>query len=208
MLLLCPPGLDFVTAFFGCQFAGMIAVPAAAPHPKRLDRDWPRLRALLLDCGAAAIVTSGELREPLELACRREPELSAIAILAEEEFSASPPNVPEWSLPHVTRDHLAMLQYTSGSTGSPRGVMISHGNLICNLRLIQQAFGTDPNTVGVFWLPFHHDMGLIGGILETLFCGGESTFFSPLAFVHRPLRWLQLISEMRANISGWAEFRL
>jgi acyl-CoA synthetase (AMP-forming)/AMP-acid ligase II len=99
-----------------------------------------------------------------------------------------------------------MIQFTSGSTGTPRGVMVTHGNLMHNLGLIQGAFGAGRRSRGVFWLPFYHDMGLIGGVLETIYCGGSSTFLSPLSFLQQPLRWLETISRTRATMSGGPNF--
>ncbi len=206
VLLVCPPGLDFVTAFFGCVCAGMVAVPTSAPPPRRLDREAHRLRAVLEDSGATIVITSSELGEPLAAIFAQEALRPPVAVLTCDDLRTTALIEPEQPLPKRSRNDLALLQYTSGSTRTPRGVMISHGNLLCNLQRIQEAFGTSETTVGVFWLPFHHDMGLIGGLLGTLFCGGTSTLFSPLAFVLRPVRWLQLISERRANISGGPNF--
>ena len=104
------------------------------------------------------------------------------------------------------RDTLAFLQYTSGSTAAPRGVMITHGNLLDNSALIHDCFGSTPESRGVFWLPFFHDMGLIGGVIQTIYCGGSSTLFSPVHFLHRPIRWLQAISRTGATISGAPNF--
>lgn len=202
-LLVCPPGLDFITAFFGCQWAGMIAVPVSAPHPRRLERDWPRIESILRDCAASVIITSSELRMRLADLCRD--EFSSIKILSLEEDCESASGVETAPLAG-SQNALSFLQYTSGSTGSPRGVMVSHRNLLANLELIRQTFGTSEDSVAVFWLPFHHDMGLIGGILEPLYCGCEATFISPLAFIHRPARWLQLISDLKATISGGPNF--
>lgn len=206
VLLLCPPGLSFITAFLGCLCVGRVAVPASAPHPRRLDRDWPRLKALLKDCGASVVICSEELAGPLKALLRSETDISTICVQTTEELDACRAAPENWERPRVSGDDLALLQYTSGSTRTPRGVMISQRNLLANLQFIHEVFETNAATVGVFWLPFHHDMGLIGGILQTFYCGGESTFCSPLAFIHRPARWLQLISERRATISGGPNF--
>ena len=96
--------------------------------------------------------------------------------------------------PGVDPEAPAFLQYTSGSTSSPRGVVITHANLVHNSRRIQRCFRTNAESRGVFWLPLYHDMGLIGGVIQTLFCGGTSTLLSPVAFLQRPVRWLQAIS--------------
>ncbi len=111
-----------------------------------------------------------------------------------------------WVDPGVTPDALAFLQYTSGSTAAPKGVMIGHGNLMANSARIQAVFGSVPGERGVFWLPLFHDMGLIGGVIQTLHCGGASTLLSPVAFLQRPLRWLEAISRTGATISGGPNF--
>ena len=106
----------------------------------------------------------------------------------------------------MTPETLAFLQYTSGSTASPKGVMITHGNLMANSARIQAVFGSVPEEHGVFWLPLFHDMGLIGGVIQTLYCGGASSLFPPVSFLQRPLRWLQAISRTGAIISGAPNF--
>src|SRR5262249_4418734 len=104
------------------------------------------------------------------------------------------------------RETLAFLQYTSGSTAEPKGVMVTHGNLLHNSALIQRSFGSTPQSRGVFWLPLYHDMGLIGGVLQTIYCGGASTLMSPVAFLQEPFRWLAAISRTGASISGGPNF--
>ena len=117
------------------------------------------------------------------------------------------PSPESWSDPGASRDTLAFLQYTSGSTGDPKGVMITHGNLLANSARIKANFGTTSESRGVFWLPLFHDMGLIGGVIQTVYCGGFSTLFSPVHFLQRPLRWLRAISRTgRATISGAPNF--
>ena len=111
-----------------------------------------------------------------------------------------------WRDPHVRHETLAFLQYTSGSTSLPKGVMITHGNLLHNSALIRRCFDSRRESRGVFWLPLFHDMGLIGGVIQSLYCGGASTLFSPVSFVQRPIRWLQTISDTRAVISGAPNF--
>ena len=111
-----------------------------------------------------------------------------------------------WRDPYAQHETLAFLQYTSGSTSLPKGVMITHGNLLHNSALIRDCFDSSPESRGVFWLPLFHDMGLIGGVIQTLYCGGASTLFSPVSFVQRPIRWLQTISDTKAMISGAPNF--
>src|SRR5206468_6944248 len=104
------------------------------------------------------------------------------------------------------RETIAFLQYTSGSTASSKGVMVTHGNLLANSALIQRSFASTEESRGVFWLPLYHDMGLIGGVLQTIYCGGTSTLLSPVSFLQRPARWLEAISRTGATISGGPNF--
>ena len=199
-LLLFPPGLDFITSLFGCLYAGVIAVPTYPPHPRRLDHSLPRLTAIAENCQPKLILTTGALSEVLS------PLLPCLAV---DQLPAPQPGLGDskHTLPaEITADHVAILQYTSGSTGTPRGVTLRHAHLMANLNLIQQGFGTTSDSVGVFWLPFYHDMGLIGGVLQTVYCGGRSVFMSPASFVQSPIRWLQAISHERATISGAPNF--
>ncbi len=204
VLIVLPPGPDFVSAFFGCQYAGVVAIPTLAPHPARPDRGLPRIRAILRDARPAAILTSEGLRAAIGPPLLEDPGSPPDRLLAVDQIDET--RASDWRPPAITAESLALLQYTSGSTGEPRGVMITHGNLLHNLGIIREAFGADERSVGVFWLPFHHDMGLIGGVLEPLFCGGQSTFLSPVEFIQRPIRWLQLITELGATISGGPNF--
>jgi acyl-CoA synthetase (AMP-forming)/AMP-acid ligase II len=199
-LLVYPPGLDFIVALAGCFYAGVTAVPTYPPHSKRLEPALACLASIIDDSQPSVILATAELRGALEP--RLEPGLR---ILATDTLELSPGS--DWhSLRLGQPSSMAMLQYTSGSTGKPRGVMLTHANLLANLRLIQQAVGTSSSSTGVFWLPFYHDMGLVGGVLETLYCGGHGLFFSAQAFVQSPVRWLKTISSERATISGAPNF--
>jgi acyl-CoA synthetase (AMP-forming)/AMP-acid ligase II/acyl carrier protein len=205
-LLVYPAGLEFIAAFFGCLYAGVVAVPATYPKPKR---PMPRLQRIALDCDAHVALSSAQTLTTLD------PELlSADAAtsqwIATDELDDALADM--WHRPEVTESDLAFLQYTSGSTSDPKGVMLSHGNLLSNLDCIRQSFGigeTEDDLIsatGVFWLPAYHDMGLIGGILTPLYMGGRSVLMSPAAFLQRPMRWLQAISDYRATISGAPNF--
>jgi amino acid adenylation domain-containing protein len=203
-LLLYPPGLEFITAFFGCLYAGIVAVPAYLP---RVNRPMTRLRSIVVDAQPSIVLTSGsECRE----APRWEvgvPELRGVHRLVTDLDDGNVDQLAgHWCDPGAQRDTLALLQYTSGSTSAPKGVMITHGNLLNNSALIHHCFGSSRESRGVFWLPLFHDMGLIGGVIQTLFCGGFSTLFSPVSFVRRPIRWLEVISRTRAIISGAPNF--
>jgi acyl transferase domain-containing protein/acyl-CoA synthetase (AMP-forming)/AMP-acid ligase II/acyl carrier protein len=203
--LLYQPGLDFITAFLGCLYAGAAAVPAYPPSGAR-GQGLSRLRAILDDCGARTVLTHAALSADAAAWKAAAPEL------ASRDWMLTDP-IAEDEGPGFHReldrdlDRIAFLQYTSGSTASPRGAVVTHGNLMHNLACIRDAFAGDPDRDrGVFWLPQYHDMGLTGGLLLTCWGGTESTVLSPLAFVKRPLLWLRAISRTRATISGGPNF--
>ena len=201
VLLLYPPSLDYVAAFFGCLVAGAVAVPA---YPPRLNRPMPRLQAIVSDAQVSIALTTRHILTSLESRFDHLPDLRALRWLATDHLSVDP--APDWRLPEITADSLAFLQYTSGSTSTPKGVMLTHGNLLHNLSSIQRCFESTPDSRGVFWLPLYHDMGLIGGMLSTVYCGGSSVLMSPVDFLQRPLRWLQAVSQTGASISGGPNF--
>ena len=200
-LLLYPPGLDFIVAYYACLLAGVVAVPAYPPRARSGARLPPALMAILASAEPALVLGVEELTD---VVAQLLPE-GGPTWLATDALSLKDDGDPP-ALPAPEADALAMLQYTSGSTGEPRGVMLTHRALVANLETIRRAFGTWPGSVGVFWLPFYHDMGLIGGVLETLYCGGRATFMAPMAFLMRPGDWLTLISRLKANISGAPNF--
>lgn len=204
VLLLFPPGLEYIQAFFACLYAGMIAVPAYPPDPNRLERTLPRLIAILKDCGAKIILTTEMIQSMAGFLTAQAPELNELQWLATDSLALN--SEVEFKGPPLQESDLAFLQYTSGSTGEPKGVMLTHHNLLSNLDLIQQHFGNVETSHDVSWLPPYHDMGLIGDILGTLYCGGSMTIINPLHFIQKPLRWLKTISRTRADISGGPNF--
>jgi amino acid adenylation domain-containing protein len=201
VLLVFPPGLEFVSAFFGCLYAGAVAVPASTPRP---NRPMTRLRAIVDDARPAALLTTAALLPAARQWREAIPTLDAIHCLDVESVPES--LAASWRDPGPSLDALAFLQYTSGSTATPKGVMVTHGNLVHNSAVIRRSFGAGEESRGVFWLPLFHDMGLIGGVLQTLYCGGFSTLMSPVAFLQRPVRWLEAISRTGATISGGPNF--
>lgn len=201
VLVLFPPGPEYVAAFFGCLYAGAIAVPA---YPPRLNRPDPRLRAIVTDTTARIALTSQSICARLERQFAQAPELAALRWIATDALTST--LVDAWHPADVSGNTLAFLQYTSGSTATPRGVMLTHANLLSNLAQIYQAFALTPEARGVIWLPPYHDMGLIGGILEPLYGGFPVTLLPPVAVLQRPLRWLRAISTCRATVSGGPNF--
>jgi acyl-CoA synthetase (AMP-forming)/AMP-acid ligase II/thioesterase domain-containing protein/acyl carrier protein len=204
VLLLYAPGLDYIAGFFGCIYAGVVAIPAYPPDPLRLERTLPRLHAIVADARASVVLTTSPLLAMVSSLKEQAPELRTLQWLTTDELPIH--SEEAWRPPAITRETLAFLQYTSGSTGSPKGVMLTHDNLLHNLRLITDAFQVHRDTVGLLWLPPYHDMGLIGGILEPLFAGFEMALMSPATFLGRPFRWLEAISNRRATLAGGPNF--
>ncbi len=200
-LLLYPPGLDYIAAFFGCVYAGVVAVPVVRP---RLNRPMPRLQAVAADSRAEFGLTVASIYTSLVRRFEHEPALAKLKWFSTEAVAAG--EASGWAEPAVRPDALAFLQYTSGSTSAPKGVMLSHGNLMHNLEVIRIGFQIDATARSVFWLPAYHDMGFIGGILEPMYIGGLSTLMSPASFLQRPFRWLDAISKARALITGAPNF--
>ncbi len=200
-LLLYPQGLDYIAAFFGCLYAGVIAVPAYPPRRNRSDK---RLQAVAVDAQAKIILTTNEILSKQAQRLTYAPELSQLHWLATDNLDAN--IAPVYQTPSINGDTLAFLQYTSGSTGSPKGVMVSHGNLLHNSAYMSSIWQFNPNSIMVTWLPIFHDMGLILGILQPLYCSGSCYIMSPAAFIQNPFRWLQAISRYRATHSGAPNF--
>ncbi|RKI25934.1 fatty acyl-AMP ligase, partial [Corallococcus sp. AB004] len=205
VLLLYPPGLDYIAGFFGCLYAGAVAVPAYPPDPMRLERTLPRLRAIIQDARASVVLTTSGILGLSDFVFEQAPDFRALHWMATDELPEG--GERDWVAPEgLGAESLAFLQYTSGSTGTPKGVMLTHGNLLHNLSLIHGAFGARADSVGVIWLPPYHDMGLIGGILEPLYGGFPVTLMSPMAFLKRPMAWLEAVSRYGGSISGGPNF--
>src|SRR5215217_896440 len=204
VLLLYPPGLDYLAGFFGCLYAGAVAVPAYPPDPTRLERTLPRLRAIIQDAEATVVLTTSGILGLADFVFEQAPDFRALQWLSTDDLPAGGEDA--WREPELGPDTLAFLQYTSGSTGTPKGVMLSHANLLHNLGLISGAFQVRRDSVGIIWLPPYHDMGLIGGILQPLFGGFTVTLMSPLSFLQRPMRWLEAVSRFRGTVSGGPNF--
>lgn len=195
-LLLHPPGLEYIAAFFGCLYAGVIAVPA---YPPRSARTMPRIQAIIADTQSDIILTTDSTLAVLHSYFAGVAGMETLQWIATDRIADY--LADDWQEPYVTGDTLAFLQYTSGSTATPKGVMVTHSNLLHNLTLINKAVEQTTDSYLVSWLPPYHDMGLIGGILYPLHGGFAATLMSPVSFLQRPFRWLQAISRTRATIS-------
>ncbi|HEY9844192.1 MAG TPA: AMP-binding protein, partial [Candidatus Obscuribacterales bacterium] len=205
-LLLYPAGLSFLAAFMGCIYARVTAIPVPAhfQDPTRLQRTLPRLRAIAADAGASLVLTVPEMLAQTGLILEQAPDLGTLRWLDTE---AIPLLLAEaWQPPEIQPDDLVFLQYSSGSTGLPKGVMVSHANLMHNLAAISHAFGHSEASTGVSWLPAYHDMGLVADVLQPLYAGFHQVFMSPFDFIRRPLRWLEAISRYHASTSGAPNF--
>jgi acyl-CoA synthetase (AMP-forming)/AMP-acid ligase II len=196
VLLNFPPGLEFVDALFGCFYAGCIAVPAPYAIAKRSGE---RVASICRDCEPAAMLTLARF----DSETRARGELPQVVDgITPIYVDALPPAPRSYSLRVSSGQSIALLQYTSGSTSSPKGVMLSHENLVANSRMIRDMFGHGSEVRGVGWLPLFHDMGLIGHVLQPVFNGGLSVLMSPLTFLQRPLTWLEAIADWKATTSG------
>lgn len=200
LLLVYPPGLEYVVAFLGCLYAGMVAVPAYPPRP---NRSLSRLQSIFTDAGAAAALTTRGIFPSLERRWVDSPELVTLKWIVTDLLDDA---AEAWKAPDIGGETLAFLQYTSGSTATPKGVRVTHGNLLHNSKGIYHSFGLSSDCEVVSWLPMYHDMGLIGGVLQPLYGGFPVTLMSPLMFLQKPVRWLQAIAQYGAKCSGGPNF--
>ncbi|AOJ83200.1 AMP-dependent synthetase [Burkholderia savannae] len=199
VLLLCRPGLDYICGFLGCLYAGAVAVPV---YPPRNRQHAARIVGIVESAGAKAILCTGD-----DFArCTKLLEDTAASHVALLDLDAAKPLDTSLEPAAVAPSHVAFLQYTSGTTGKPKGVMVTHGNLMHNLALIGEWMGYHEESTMVSWLPPYHDMGLIGGILTSLFGGFRCVLMAPERFIQHPFLWLRAISDFRADVTGAPDF--
>ncbi len=200
-LLLYPASLDYVAAFFGCLYGGIVAVPAYPPRP---NRPMPRIRTIVADAQATVTLTTSAVYGSVERRVEELPDLKALTWRSTDDLDLG--WAERWQDPRVDRDTLAFLQYTSGSTASPKGVMVTHGNLLHNENLIKNACEHTADTPCVSWLPLYHDLGLIGNMIQSMYVGTPCTLMAPVSFLQSPVRWLKAISQYGGHTSGGPNF--
>jgi acyl-CoA synthetase (AMP-forming)/AMP-acid ligase II len=197
-ILIYPTGLDFIEAFWGCLYAGIVAVPVPEPfHSKQIAR----YGAILADAGTHRILTSAAAESTLKQWFGSDDRLEWVATDRIRSEWAD-----RWRFPTLSGEDLAFIQYTSGSTGLPRGVMVTQGNLLANCRMLTRWLGAREDTVFVNWLPLFHDMGLVGKLSTASYAGARCIMMPPFAFLQKPIRWLAAISRYGAEISGSPDF--
>ncbi|MBW8832191.1 MAG: AMP-binding protein, partial [Burkholderiales bacterium] len=205
VLLVYPPSIDYIVAFYACVYAGVIAVPAVSPSNART---LPRLHAIVDDARPALALTQHELIRAIEKMSQGESGVARFADLPwlATDVPCDDEPVSAWRAPMLTGDDIVFLQYTSGSTGTPKGVMVSHARLLANAEHNRRTYRVPEGSTFVSWLPPHHDFGLIGAIVLPVFAGCHCVQFPPASFLMRPFRWLRLISQYRAYITGAPNF--
>ncbi|MBQ4862217.1 amino acid adenylation domain-containing protein [Pseudoalteromonas sp. MMG013] len=201
VVLMFQPGLEFIQAFFACLYVGLVAVPVYPPSGRK--EDWMKLSTIAKDSGASMFVLDKHNQE------QANKWLSEESWFVNRNFDIDEGLRTDWvdvQAVQSSLNELAFLQYTSGSTGDPKGVMVSHGNLLANQQFIKEKFAHDSSTTVAGWLPQYHDMGLIGNILQPIYLGTSAVLMSPAAFLQNPIRWLELISSRKISTSGGPNF--
>lgn len=195
-LLLFHPGTTYITALLACFYAGVVAVPVYAP---RANASMERIDSIQRNAQVHCVLSTQEIHDAYRAQHTCDSPLDALHWRYVHELAQG--DATQWRHPDVSGNSLALLQFTSGSTAQPKGVMVSHGNLLANSQIIQQAMQCTPETVGVVWLPPYHDMGLVGGLLQPLYARFTMHLFSPAAFLQRPMQWLKMMSSLRATLT-------
>ena len=198
-------GLEFIASFLGCLYAGVIAV---TDYPRQHIKSLSQYQDRIVDCQASIVLTTKEFADRVKEQLRSHPGMALkLKALSWIESDRVPDDLAEkWQMPKIDRDTLAFLQYTSGSTGQPKGVMITHGNVLHNSEVIYKSFGHHPQSKILMWLPMFHDMGLIGGVMQPLYAGLPAVLMSPIALAQKPFLWLQALSKYQITTSGGPNF--
>jgi acyl-CoA synthetase (AMP-forming)/AMP-acid ligase II len=204
VLLLYPHGLDFIAALFGCMYAGAVAVPALPAS--RPGHSLDRLASIVADASPHVTMVSAALADALTQSAILDTASTILEVTENLCAGNGDATLTDGAGSVLDPDATCLLQYTSGSTGAPKGVMISHRNILRNEEMILDRFEHTRESVVVSWLPVYHDMGLIGMIFQPLFVGNPCILMSPVSFLQRPIRWLQAITHYRATTSGGPNF--
>lgn len=198
-------GLEFIAGFLGCLYAGVIAV---TDYPRQHIKSLSQYQARIVDCQAAIALTTQEFADRVKKQLISNPamalKLQALPWIESDRVDLE--LAQQWQMPDISPETLAFLQYTSGSTGQPKGVMVTHGNVLHNSQVIYQSFGHHDQTKILMWLPMFHDMGLIGGVMQPLFAGLPAVLMSPIALAQKPFLWLQAMSKYQITTSGGPNF--
>jgi acyl-CoA synthetase (AMP-forming)/AMP-acid ligase II len=202
-LLIYPSGLDFVRAFYGCLYSGIIPIPT---NPPGRNSSMQRLLRISKDAQASIALTTNEFVKYFDQEIKEFPDLRSLKWISHDNFASGLASL--WKKPDITPDSIAFIQYTSGSTTTPRGVMISYRNLSCNKNLIRELRKRElsADSVIVTWPPLFHDMGLLRGVIQCVFDNNLSVLMSPIAFMQRPVRWLEAITKYKGTFSGGPNF--
>lgn len=204
VILLFQPGPEFLIGFLSCLYAGAKGVPLYPPDLKRLNRTLPRFLAIVEDCESDIILTTKQMKNLADAVFEHAPQLAARAWLAVDDLPEGLEN--EWCDPAVSADEIAFLQYTSGSTGDPKGIEVTHKSLLLNFMLMTSEWSHVAGETTVTWLPNYHDMGLIDGWLRPIYVGCHCVAMPPLAFLKNPFCWMKAVSKYRGVISGGPNF--
>jgi acyl-CoA synthetase (AMP-forming)/AMP-acid ligase II len=199
VLLIYPAGLDYVVAFFACLYAGVIAVPA---YPPMLNRSVSQLRNIIGDASIDVALTGGQVFANLDVLTGIEPALAQLSWIVTDEVPDE--RAEAWRPPLVDEHSVAFLQYTSGSTSAPKGVMVTHGNLVHLGAVVVELL--EPHARLLSWLPQYHDLGLLFGVLQPVYGRNPVILMSPLDFLRRPVRWVQAISRYRVAVTAAPNF--
>ena len=198
-------GIEFIAAFMGCLYAGVVAV---TDYPRQHIKSLGQYQARIVDCQAAIALTTKDFAQRVKSQLIAHPtiavKLKALPSIASDAVDLN--LASQWQMPQINGDTLAFLQYTSGSTGQPKGVMITHKNVLHNSKVIYQSFGHHSQSKVLMWLPMFHDMGLIGGVMQPLFAGLPAVLMSPIALAQNPFLWLQALSKYKITTSGGPNF--
>ena len=200
-LLLFGPGLDFIIGYFGCVLAGAIPVPMMLP---RRNSSLDSSASIVANCTPRFVITNARVRTARpDLGDRfSQPQMQWFTV----DEAVQPSGEAEQELPMPRPDDIAFLQYTSGSTSDPKGVMVTHGNLIENLEMLRLGLGNTRQSTYASWVPLYHDMGLIANVLQSMYLGSLCVLLAPLTFMQRPLSWLRAIHRYRAEVAGAPNF--